>query len=106
MHLGLGLFPSLEGSDHYPQLFNPGGIAAISRGLSAAIPPDPTVSLVFDPEGVAESTSRQSSATPFGVEIMGWGKSSGGIASLNHRLMAMTPAGVKKTVFRGSHKCG
>src|SRR4051794_38697204 len=67
--------------------FDPRGVAAISRGLSAAIPPDLRKTRI-DPGGV----TAHACCDPSGVEttrvII-----PGGIAALNHRLMASTPPG-------------
>ena len=46
--------------------FDPGGVAAISRGLSAAIPPDRRTIGMLDPGGVADA---RSFCDPSGVEV-------------------------------------
>ncbi|MFL5240549.1 MAG: hypothetical protein ACJ8FY_00425 [Gemmataceae bacterium] len=83
----------------YPgeKLFHdPEGVTAISRWLSEATPPVDDARIQNDPGGVAESPRfiQMPSATPAGSNRY-YGRSSGGIAALNHRLMASTPPGSK-----------
>src|SRR5665213_1572633 len=80
-----------------PIAFHPGGMSAISRGLSAATPPERDRS-IFDPEGVIAtlylrtiSLHSQTAATPPGSWVCR--SHSGGIAALNPRLMACIPPG-------------
>ena len=70
----------------------PGGMPAISRWLSVATPP---VSLKFPhPGGMPDTRARhrETSGIPPGCEAH-LDCISGGVATLNHRLMAVTPPG-------------
>ena len=68
----------------------PGGFQAISRGLSAAIPPAKTRHNTSAPR---QGCQMHAATTPAGV-VAGWFLTDpGGIASLNPRLMAVIPPG-------------
>jgi len=73
---------------------DPGGIVAISRWLSGAIPPEGKKNDFDTPEGLQQmgSKSHATCLHPFRVLII-MVQLSGGIASLNHRLMSVTPSG-------------
>src|SRR5688500_9058880 len=70
------------------RFFEPGGFAAISRGLSAAIPPEPHRRSGFrTPVGVPASAIATVAGTPTGVRGCLGPRRSGGIAALTHRLI-------------------
>jgi len=78
-------------------LLYPDGIPAISRGLSAAIPPEHDSAIFSDLAGVAAVIPCDnrfhfgSAVTPSGADE--WHSPSGGVAALNPRLMAEIPSG-------------
>ena len=73
---------------------DPGGIVAISRRLSGAIPPDDKKFGSDTPEGLHQMTAMTHATClhPFRVLIK-MVQLSGGVASLNHRLISVTPSG-------------
>jgi hypothetical protein len=87
-------------------VFDPEGIRSISRGLSAAIPPVKVPPSVIDPEGIglSEDTidkkrvdanlTHALNPIPSGSK-KGMSSVSGGIASLNPRLIDLIPSGSK-----------
>jgi hypothetical protein len=75
---------------------DPGGVQAISRWLSAAMPPVTMTQLETTPEG----SQRFGATTPTGVDLVGLVFDTGGVAALNHRLTAATPAGVEPVFKR------
>src|SRR5947209_6397228 len=77
-------------------VLTPDGVGAISRWLSAAIPPGAATAghVSSTPVGVAARSTKALRPLPGSINarlLAG----SGGIAALNHRLIAATPAGVK-----------
>ena len=77
---------------------HPGGMQDISRWLSAAIPPDSRPPPIFSrtPAGVQDTSVPAGPGVPHpcrGARKEEGAPVSGGIASLNHRLMALTPPG-------------
>jgi hypothetical protein len=99
----------------------PAGVSAISRGLSEATPPDTRSLIEADPGGVAAALSTRTAphsdqagqtkisnafeacriscaaGTPAGVRPRSRFRTAG-VASLNPRLMAATPAGVEMKI--------
>src|SRR5665213_3528624 len=79
---------------------HPGGMSAISRGSSAATPPECDRAQQTTPEGsqrgrLMHDTLRYDglASTPPGSKNIGR-RVTGGVAALSHRLMAPTPAGL------------
>ena len=76
--------------------FNPGGVLAISRGLrSGATTPPVRRRKTSTPAGVAAKSNRSEATAgagiPAGMQTIGSGSPTGGVAALNHRLIAVKP---------------
>ena len=73
----------------------PVGVTDISRWLSVATPPGTGFAEeIADPKGVAESLRLPTCSATLAGSAIGLDRVSGGIATLNHRLMSSTPIGV------------
>jgi hypothetical protein len=80
--------------------YHPGGISEISRGLREAIPPDSSASTSLIPEGLHKiNVLMKYPVSSLRDEREAGVSRSGGIASLNPRLISVIPPGFKKSIY-------
>jgi len=68
MHTAEGGVIGQFGELSFCEFSDPGGISAISRWLSAATPPEPVRTVIFDPDRGRSNESKANAATPVGVD--------------------------------------
>ena len=82
---------------------DPERIAAGSRGSSEATPPGKRRMPVFDPEGITATLACRSRCDPFRIESHSIPSDRWCALKANHRLMAVTPVGVKACLLPLRH---